>query len=404
MSDTIGEFYPIEGLTPHPKNPRQNEEAVSQIARSIERFGFTSPIIAREQDKTIIAGHTRWKAGKKLGLSKVPVIFVNLSVVDAELLMIADNKLGEKADWDTDKLSDLLSELREQGEDLDVLGFDDGELEDLLDSLFDTDLANYEENEIDIDEKSEPISQSGEIYKLGEHRLMCGDSTIKENWDMLLDGEEIDMIFTDPPYGVSYVGKTEDAMTIQNDELTGEELYLFLRSVFECLENKLRNGGVCYVASPPSPHLRIQFERSLLEFDLVSHCLTWVKNTFVLGRCDYHYQHEDIFYGWKKGAAHYFVNDRTKSTTLLFDKPSANRIHPTMKPVELIEELINNSSRKNEIIADAFGGSGSTLIACAKTKRKARLIELDPKYCDAIRKRWAEFARANNLPVDDGLE
>ncbi len=132
--------------------------------------------------------------------------------------------------------------------------------------------------------------------------------------------------------------------------------------------------------------------------------MTWVKNTFVLGRCDYHYQHEDIFYGWKKGAAHYFVNDRTKSTTLLFDKPSANRIHPTMKPVELIEELINNSSRKNEIIIDAFGGSGSTLIACAKTKRKARLIELDPKYCDAIRRRWAKFAIENNLDIGDGLE
>jgi len=154
MSDAIGEFYPIEGLTPHPKNPRQNEEAVSQIARSIERFGFTSPIIAREQDKTIIAGHTRWKAGKKLGLSKVPVIFVNLSVVDAELLMIADNKLGEKADWDTDKLSDLLSELREQDEDLDVLGFDDGELESIIDGL-DSQFEEYtapEDQEIDLDD------------------------------------------------------------------------------------------------------------------------------------------------------------------------------------------------------------------------------------------------------------
>ena len=154
MSDTIGEFYPIEGLTPHPKNPRQNEEAVSQIARSIERFGFTSPIIAREQDKTIIAGHTRWKAAQKIGLSKVPVVFVNLSVVDAELLMIADNKLGEKADWDTDKLSDLLSELREQGEDLDVLGFDDGELESIIDGL-DSQFEEYtapEDQEIDLDD------------------------------------------------------------------------------------------------------------------------------------------------------------------------------------------------------------------------------------------------------------
>ena len=177
MSDTIGEFYPIEGLTPHPKNPRQNEQAVSQIARSIERFGFTSPIIAREQDKTIIAGHTRWKAAQKIGLSKVPVVFVNLSVVDAELLMIADNKLGEKADWDTDKLSDLLSELREQGEDLDVLGFDDGELEDLLN--------DYNDWDSDMDDDFRDLDNQVDSMKDNSRRALMFDFN-SDNYEELL--------------------------------------------------------------------------------------------------------------------------------------------------------------------------------------------------------------------------
>ena len=397
---TAAEYIKIEELHPWENNPRKNNHAVDEIVESIKRFGFSSPIIARREDNTIIAGHTRYKAALKLGLKEVPVRYMDLSVVDSQLLAIADNKLNERADWDEDLLEKVLSELA--NEDLSGLGFDDEELDKII-ADNSSDLTEDQEPE-ELPEDYIPVSQLGEIYQLGEHRLMCGDSTIKENWDLLLDGEEIDMIFTDPPYGVSYIGKTEDAMTIQNDELTGDDLYLFLRSIFECLENKLKNGGSCYVASPTLPHLRIQFERSLLEFDLVSHCLVWVKNTFVLGRCDYHYQHEDIFYGWKKGAAHYFINDRTKSSTLFFDKPSANRIHPTMKPVELIEELINNSSRKNEIIADAFGGSGSTMIAAAKTKRRSRLMELDPKYCDAIRRRWASFAKENNLDIGDGLE
>lgn len=202
MSDTIGEFYPIEGLTPHPKNPRQNDEAVSQIARSIERFGFTSPIIAREQDKTIIAGHTRWKAAQKIGLSKVPVIFVNLSVVDAELLMIADNKLGEKAEWDTDKLSELLTELREQGEDLDVLGFDDGELEDLLDSLDDFGFGDQE-----MINSVEPDPVESDL----DFTLLKGDclQKLKE-----LPDNSIDAIVTDPPYELGFMGKAWDSTGI----------------------------------------------------------------------------------------------------------------------------------------------------------------------------------------------
>lgn len=401
--EPVGEFVAIERLRPHPKNPRKNEEAVKEIAHSIKRFGFTSPIIARSEDNTIIAGHTRYKAAQYLGLSNVPVVFVDLNPTDSELLMIADNKLGEKATWDNELLSGLLQNLHNQGEDLDVLGFSGDELVDLLYDLTDNQEPEEDSTEGDSEEEQEPISKAGEIYHLGEHRLMCGDSTDPDNWALLLEGEKIDMIFTDPPYGISYVGKTEQALTIQNDELTGEALYQFLYKVFTCLHENLKAGGACYVATPMTVE-QFEFMRCLMEFKLYRHKLVWVKSVFAMGRSDYHYQHEEIFYGWKEGAGHYFINDRTKSTTLFHDKPSSSRIHPTMKPVSLVEDLIGNSSKKLEIIADAFGGSGSTMIAAANLNRRSRLMELDPKYCDAIRRRWKKYAIENNIEIGDGID
>lgn len=398
MSKTAAEYIDINQLKPWDKNPRKNDHAVSEVKQSIERFGFSSPIIARKSDNVIIAGHTRWKAAKEIGLKEVPVRFMDLDVVDSQLLAIADNKLNERADWDDDLLEQVLQDLA--GEDLSGIGFDDNELQDIIDKISDTEPK--EENE-DLPELEEEVhSKEGEIYELGPHRLLCGDSTKKENWDLLLDGEKVDMIFTDPPYGVSYIGKTADKMTIQNDDLTGDNLYLFLKDCFNCLYENLKAGGVIYVACPPSPNLKYYFEKPLLELNVVRHSLVWVKQTFVLGRSDYNYQHEDILYGWKEGAAHYFIDDHSKSTTLHYDKPSRNPIHPTMKPIELIEELIKNSSRRKEIIADSFGGSGSTLIAADKQNRYARLIELDPKYCDAIRRRWTRYAKDNGLEVGSG--
>lgn len=389
------EYVDINTLTPWDKNPRKNDHAVPEVMESIQRFGFSSPIIARKSDNVIIAGHTRWKAAKKIGLTEVPVRFMDLDIVDSQLLAIADNKLNERASWDDSLLEEVLNEL--SGEDLTGLGFDDAELDNLIQSTTDDTKEESEE----LPELEEEIhSQVGEVYELGPHRLMCGDSTKNENWDILLDGEEIDMIFTDPPYGVSYVGQND--MKIQNDDLSGENLYQFLDQVFRNMKEHLKPGGSIYVASPSMVHIKILFMRALLNHDLVRHNLLWIKNRFVLGRADYHYQYEDIFYGWKEGASHYFINDRTKTTNLEFDRPQSNNIHPTMKPVLLIEELILNSSRRREIIADAFGGSGSTLIAADKNERYARLIELDPKYCDAIRRRWTRYAKENGLEVGTG--
>lgn len=396
MSKIAAEYIDINQLKPWDKNPRKNDHAVSEVKQSIERFGFSSPIIARKSDNVIIAGHTRWKAAKEIGLKEVPVRFMDLDVVDSQLLAIADNKLNERADWDEDLLEQVLQDLA--GEDLSGIGFDDNELQDIIDKASDTDTK--EENE-DLPELEEEVhSKEGEIYELGPHRLLCGDSTKKEKWDLLLDGEKVDMVFTDPPYGVSYVGQND--MKITNDDLSGEDLYQFLNIVFSNIQSNLKPGGSIYVASPSMVHIKIHFMKALLENKLVRHNLLWIKNRFVLGRADYHYQYEDIFYGWKEGAPHYFIDDRTKTTNLEFEKPQSNDIHPTMKPIELIEELIKNSSRKKEIIADAFGGSGSTLIAADKQDRYARLIELDPKYCDAIRRRWTRYARENGLEVGSG--
>ena len=383
-------------MTPHPKNPRQNEEAVSQIARSIERFGFTSPIIARQKDKMIIAGHTRWKAAQKIGLSKVPVIFVNLSVVDAELLMIADNKLGEKADWDTDKLSDLLSELREQGEDLDVLGFDDGELEDLFSSLSDYSIDDYEDLEIDIEDQENAVSKTGEVYKLGDHKLYCGDckdynssaknlifdpmwqeiSDLKNNLQFLSNNYDNVIAFTSG-------GRFQDV-----EDIFGSPTWVF---VWDCVTSWY---------FPSRPLARAKF--ALWYGD---------KNK---------YNQEGAFLKSEDKKSKMVRNTRAKTTEKYEYKPhpKGKRLadlystpitklhsddeHQFSKPFEWIKCLIGNTC--SESVFDPFAGSGVTLIASHILGIRWEGCEIDPKYCDLIRKKYAQFARDNNLPIDDGLE
>ena len=224
---------------------------------------------------------------------------------------------------------------------------------------------------------------------LGRHRLMCGDSTSIDAVQVLGGGQMFDMLWTDPPYGVSYVGKTKDALTIENDSLDDAGLTDFLRAALGCAWANCRAGASWYVAAPAGP-LNLCFSTVLKDLGVWRQSLNWVKNTFAMGRSDYHYRHEPIFYGWKEGAAHYFVDDRTQDTILEFDKPSRNGVHPTMKPVALIERCIENSSKPGETVLDLFGGSGSTLIAAEKTGRTAYLMELDPIYCDVIIRRWEE--------------
>jgi DNA modification methylase len=400
----------VDALKPWTDNPRKNKGAIEHVAESIKRFGFASPIIARAEDKTIIAGHTRYEAAKKLGLDSVPVRYLDLDPADSRLLALADNKIGEIAEWDEEKLEKVMQELLEEGLSLNGLGWNEDELSKIVDELKQEEI---EEDEVpEPDEEEEPDSKLGEVYELGEHRLICGDSTLSETWEKLMQGESADLCITDPPYGVSYqmnltpeqakkLHRRTDGLEVKNDEKTTEELESFLDSVFICVKEQLQDGRSVYVFSPPGIPM-LAFTNSLSKMQLFQHSLVWNKDRFVMGRADYHYKHEIIFYGWKKGAAHYFIDDRTKDTVIDFTRPSVNKEHPTMKPIGLLCELINNSSKKDWIVIDAFGGSGSTLIAAAQTKRRARLVELDPKYCDVIRKRWTQYAKDNNLDVGTG--
>jgi len=389
----------IGSLTPWDKNPRHNAAAIEQVRKSIERFGFSSPIIARQQDRVIIAGHTRHQAALKMGLDKVPVRFLDLDPAQARALALADNRLGEVAEWDDGMLSEVLAELEAESVDLDGLGWSDDEIDELLNITAPTE-ADPDEAPPAVDDR-EVFSIIGEVYELGPHRLVCGDSTSAEAWDLLLPGNEmLKAVWSDPPYGVAYVGKTDKALTIENDNLSEDSLLELLNNSLGHAFYACEVGASWYIAAPPGVPFYI-FATALRKLEVWRHTLLWVKDAFVMGRCDYHYRHEAIFYGWKPGGPHHWCGRRDLDTVLEFSRPRANREHPTMKPIELIEHCLNNSTEPGWLVADPFGGSGSTLMACSTTGRRARLIELDPRYCDVIRRRWTAHAIGNG--IDPGL-
>lgn len=399
-------WEPIDSLTPWDKNPRRNDGAVEQVAHSITRFGFGAPIIARASDRVIIGGHTRYKAAQKLGLDKVPVRFLDLDPAEAAALALADNKLGELAEWDDAGVAAILAELEAQGAPIDGLGWDDEELQALLgDGL---EAAPPSDDAPELDEQGEPDSQPGTVYQLGPHRLVCGDSIKADTWEAVLRGERLQAIWTDPPYGVSYVGKTKDALTIKNDELDNDGLDVFLGAAFDSFVSFSAPGAAVYVAAPPGPR-GVPFAVQLLQRGMFRQRLAWVKSVLVLGHSDYHYRHEDIYFGYVPGKSGRlgrggdgWFGDNSQTSVLEFDKPSRNGDHPTMKPIPLVEYCLNNSTKTGWIVGDPFGGSGTTLMACAQTGRIARLIELDPRYCDVIRKRWTRYADENGLDAGPG--
>jgi site-specific DNA-methyltransferase (adenine-specific) len=277
--------------------------------------------------------------------------------------------------------------LQEEGFNTDLTGFSDDELNALL-------TVETVEGETDPDEVPEPpvepITKLGDIWILGNHRLMCGDSTSIDSVNRLMGGEHANLLLTDPPYNVAYEGKTEDALTIQNDSMGNESFAQFLRDAYSTADTVMKEGAVFYIWHAPSEVYN--FSKAVFEVGWkLRQCLIWNKNALILGRQDYHWKHEPCLYGWKEGAAHYWGSDRTQTTVLDFNKPRRNGEHPTMKPVELFEYQIKNSSKPLDVVLDLFGGSGTTAIACEKTGRKARLMELDPKYCDVIVKRWEDF-------------
>lgn len=405
---------PIEWLRPYENNPRNNEQAVEAVANSINEFGFKVPIVATI-DGEIVNGHTRFKAAKFLRLKTVPVLIADdLTEEQIKAFRLADNKTGELADWDVELLYSELDELT--GFDMTMFGFED--IDFSLDDFEEDEKETGEEADIDSEEK--PKVEYGDIFQLGRHRLMCGDSTSAEDMARLIDGAVIDLYVTDPPYNVAYQGGTDEAMTIMNDSMDDVSFRQFLRDAFAVANNHLKPGGAFYIWHADSEGLN--FRAAVKETGwLLKQSIIWVKNAIVLGRQDYQWKHEPCLYGWKDGASHYFVDNRslatvieedeenlkemtkselisyiktmqdTSPTTVFYeDKPVRNDIHPTMKPLKLIARCVLNSSKKGDKILDSFNGGGSTLMVCERSERIGYAMELDPVYVERTIKRWEE--------------
>lgn len=405
---------PIEWLRPYENNPRNNEQAVEAVANSIKEFGFKVPIVATI-DGEIVNGHTRFKAAKFLKLKTVPVLIADdLTEEQIKAFRLADNKTGELADWDVELLYSELDELT--GFDMTMFGFED--IDFSLDDFEEVEKETGEEADIDSEEK--PKVEYGDIFQLGRHRLMCGDSTSAEDMARLIDGAVIDLYVTDPPYNVAYQGGTDEAMTIMNDSMDDVSFRQFLRDAFAVANNHLKPGGAFYIWHADSEGLN--FRAAVKETGwLLKQSIIWVKNAIVLGRQDYQWKHEPCLYGWKDGASHYFVDNRslatvieedeenlkemtkselisyiktmqdTSPTTVFYeDKPVRNDIHPTMKPLKLIARCVLNSSKKGDKILDSFNGGGSTLMVCERSERIGYAMELDPVYVERTIKRWEE--------------
>ena len=369
----------IKDLTPDPENARQHDDKnLKAIQASLKQFGQRKPIVITEAG-VIVAGNGTVEAAKRLGWTEIAAVEVpgDWTPEQTKAFALADNKTAELAKWDVKVLNAQLLEFVESEFDIEALGF---ELPQVLE------LQGNEEGELPPP-PAEAKTKLGDIWELGEHRLICGDGTSVDTYKNLLGEELVDMVWTDPPYGVSYVGGTEDHLTIENDNLKTDELESFLRDAFTAIFSFTKAGACWYVAAPSGNNFQ-SFSIPLSELEVWRHTLVWVKDTLVMGRADYHYRHESIFYGWTPGAAHQTPPDRKQDSVWEIARPKVNKEHPTMKPIELITRSINNSSRMKDLVLDGFGGSGSTLIACEQTKRRARLVELDPKYCDVIINRW----------------
>ena len=377
----------IADVIPYERNPRINDGAVEAVAASIKEFGWRAPLVV-DDNNVIICGHTRLKAAEHLGLDTVPVhVAKGLTPEQIKAYRIADNKTGEIAEWDFDLLPLELADLQNMDFDLSVLGFDTDELDKILNG--DDVITGGQTDPDEVPETPEiPVSKAGEIYQLGRHRLMCGDSTSSVDIEALMNGEKVNLLLQDPPYNVAYEGGT--GMTIQNDNMDDAAFFNFLTDAFKCAVEVMTPGASFYIFHADSEGYNFRGACKFAGLQ-VRQCLVWKKDSLVLGRQDYQWEHEPILYGWKDGFAHSWYSDRKQTTVLEFDRPKRSELHPTTKPVEILIYLIKNSSRRDELVADFFGGSGSTLIAAEQTGRKACVMELDEKYCDVIRKRWAEF-------------
>jgi DNA modification methylase len=402
LADRI-ELWPIDRLRPYERNPRtHSDEQVDQIAASMVEFGWTNPILV-DETSGILAGHGRLLAARKLGLAEVPVIrFEHLSEAQKRAYILADNQLALQAGWDDALLAEELAWLRDERFGLDLVGFDATELERLL-ALADGEAGSDDAEDEVPEPPEEPVSRPGDLWILGNHRLLCGDATVLADVERVLGGQLADMTFCDPPYNVDYANTPKDKLRgkhrpILNDDL-GVGFEAFLNDA--CVNIVSVTKGACYICMSSSELHTLQ-RAFTAAGGKWSTFVIWAKNTFTLGRADYQRQYEPILYGWKEGSDHYWCGARDQGDVWFFDKPARNDLHPTMKPVALVERAIRNSSKSRDIVLDPFGGSGSTLIACEKTGRQARLIELDPKYVDTIIQRWQAYSGGTATLDADG--
>ena len=401
VDDIQVEWLDVAEVTPYARNSRtHSDEQVAQVAASIKEFGWTNPILIDESG-TIIAGHGRLMAAQRLGADKVPTIMLgHLTDAQKRAYVIADNKLALNAGWDQELLAIEVEELLGEGFDLDLTGFGEDEINSLL-----AEANKVEDGLTDADDAPEvpeiPVTATGDVWVLGRHRVICGDATVQTDIEKLMNGQLADMLLTDPPYNVDYTGKTKDALKIQNDVMSDTGFRQFLCDSFATADTVMKQGAVFYIWHADSEGYN--FRGACFDVDWeVRQCLIWDKDVMVMGRQDYHWKHEPCLYGWKKGAAHLWASDRKQTTILRFDRPKRNDVHPTMKPVDLIEYQILNNTKGADIVLDVFGGSGSTLIAAEKSGRNAYIAELDEKYVDVIVKRWQDFTGQDAVHEESG--
>lgn len=406
MNKLTIENWKLDKLVPYARNPRKNDDVVERMCGAIREFGFRIPVVAKS-DGTIVDGHLRYKAACQLALDTVPVVLADdLTDTQIKAFRLLANQSANWAEWDDGLLKLEIQDLQQLDFNLDLTGFDYSDIEKLLEpeiqnGLIDDDITP------EVDEENNPASKSGDIWILGEHRLICGDSTSSGVIEKLMDGILADMVFTDPPYNVNYGQTMKDALRgkdghknyagkragrkILNDNL-GNDFYDFLLSTCQNMMKVCK--GALYICMSSS-ELHTLHKAFIESGGHWSTFIIWSKNHFTMGKSDYQRQYEPILYGWPEGQKHYWCGDRNQSDVWNIKRPNSNDIHPTMKPVELVQRAIENNSKGRDIILDPFGGSGSTMIACEKTGRSARLVELDPKYCDVIIKRWQEYTGKN---------
>ena len=381
------ELVPTDKLIPYVNNARTHSaEQVNKLRASLREFGFINPVIV-DKDLNVIAGHGRILAAKEEKIPEIPCVYVDyLTEAQKKAYILADNRMAMDAGWDEELLRVEIEALQAEAFDVSLTGFDEKEISDLFE---DSDGTGAEDDGFDLSAALEQAAfvEKGDVWTVGRHRVMCGDATVAEDVQKLMEGKKANLLLTDPPYGVSF--QSADGLSIQNDSIKGEEFYQFLLAAMQNMVSVLEPGGAAYVFHADTEGLN--FRRAFVDAGLhLAGCCIWVKNSLVLGRSDYQWQHEPVLYGFLKNGTHSWYSDRKQTTIWNFDKPKRNKNHPTSKPLDLLAYPIGNSTQANAIVLDTFGGSGSTLMACEQTNRICYTMELDPKYASVILRRYVE--------------